>query len=103
MFKDKDSIRSVMESNKIRKSQGFNLKQKRIIKEGLEHLLELFTQLLKKIYTQSTIQNQWFWAKTIPIHKKDPKTKLHTIDLSLTSAKYVRCSKNNTKAYFKDP
>jgi hypothetical protein len=70
---NKDSIRSVMESMKIKNSEGCDRIPRRIIKEGLENLLEPFKQLFKKIYIQRSVPEQWLLAKTIPIHKKGPK------------------------------
>ena len=89
-----DSIRSVMESIKIKNSEGFDRIPQRIIKEGLENLLEPFTQLFKKIYTQRSVPEQWLLAKTIPIQKKGPKTKCLITDPLLIYARYQRCSKS---------
>jgi hypothetical protein len=69
IFMNMDSLRSVMESTKIKNSEGFDRIPQRIIKEGLENLLVPFTQLFKKIYTQRSVPEQWLLAKTIPIHK----------------------------------
>jgi hypothetical protein len=68
MFMNMDSIRSVMESMKIKNSEGYDRIPQQIIKEGLENLLVPFTQLFKKIYTERSVPEQWLLAKTIPIH-----------------------------------
>jgi hypothetical protein len=65
-----------MESIKIKNSQGFDRILQRIIKEGLENLLEPFAQLFKRIYMQRTVPDQWLLVKRIPIHKKGPKNDL---------------------------
>jgi hypothetical protein len=94
MFMDKDSIRLVMESMKIKNSEGFDRIPQRIIKEGIENLLEPFAQLFKRIYTQRAVPDQWLLAKTIPIHNKGPKMKYLTTDLLLIYVQYLRCSKS---------
>ena len=73
MFMDQESIRSVMESMKIKNSEGYDRIPQRIIKEGIENLIIPFTELFSRIYAQRTIPAQWLLAKTIPIHKKGPK------------------------------
>ena len=73
MFMDQASIRTVMESIKIKNSEGYDRIPQRIIREGLELLLEPFTELFKKIYSQRTLPEQWLTAKTIPLHKKGQK------------------------------
>ena len=73
MFMDQDSIRSVMESMKIKNSEGYDRIPQRIIKEGIDNLIIPFTELFSGIYAQRTLPAQWLLAKTIPIHKKGPK------------------------------
>ena len=48
MFMDQASIRTVMESIKIKNSEGYDRVPQRIIREGLELLIEPFTELFKK-------------------------------------------------------
>jgi hypothetical protein len=49
---DKDSIKLVNESMKIKNSEGIDRIMQLIIKEGIENL---FAQLFKRIYTQRVI------------------------------------------------
>jgi hypothetical protein len=62
---------------KIKNSEGFDRIPQRIIKEGLENLLEPYAQLFKRIYTQRSVPDQWLLAKTIPIHKKGSKNEIY--------------------------
>jgi hypothetical protein len=70
MFMDQGSIRKVMQSIKIKNSEGYDRILQRIIKEGLDILVGPFTELSNRIYSQRTVPEQWLIAKTIPIHKK---------------------------------
>jgi hypothetical protein len=55
MFMNQDSIRSVMESMKIKNCEGYDRIPQRIIKEGIDNLIIPFTELFSRIYAQRTI------------------------------------------------
>ena len=54
---NKDLFILVVESIKIKNSKGFNKMCQKIIKEGLEHLIESFTPFFDIIYAQRPALN----------------------------------------------
>ena len=79
---------------KIKNSEGFDRIPQRIIKDGLENLIEPFTQLFERVYIQRTVPEQWLLAKTIPIHKKGPKKIWKITDQSRIYAQSQKFLKN---------
>ena len=73
MFMDKLSVKDCITNLKIKNSEGFDRIPQRILKEGIEVLLNPLTKLFKLIYEEMEIPYQWRIAKTVLIHKKGSK------------------------------
>ena len=63
-------------SLKVKNSESYDRLPQRIIKDGIDHLINPLTNLFKAIYETKTIPDQWKIAKINPIHKKGSKNEI---------------------------
>jgi hypothetical protein len=94
MFMDTEAIISVVGSMKLKNSEGFDRIPQRVIIEGINHLIKPPTNLFKLIYAQKQVPEQWIVAKTVPIHKKGPRTNIETTYPSLTCGQPQKSLRN---------
>ena len=69
MFMTKKDILECMKSLKCKNSEGFDRIPQRVLVDGVEHLINPFTELFALIYKEMKIPEQWKVARTIPIFK----------------------------------
>ena len=86
MFMNPCSIRECILSLKIKNTEGFDRIPRRILVDGIEHLITAFNGLFGRIYEQVTVPSQWQVSKTILVSKtKETKNTSRTIGQNLTS------------------
>lgn len=75
-FMTAGEVRKAIESLPKKKCYGFDHIPCNIISDGISILLEPVTRLMKKIYEQKKVPNQWKIARITPLHKKGPKNEV---------------------------
>ena len=71
-----NDVAECIKSLKIKNSEGFDRIPQRILIDGLNPLLKPLTDLFTLIFKNNIIPKQWLISKTIPIHKKGPKSNI---------------------------
>ena len=71
-----NDVAECIKSLKIKNSEGFDRIPQRILSDGIELLLKPLTDLFALIFKKQIIPKQWLISKTIPIHKKGPKSNI---------------------------
>jgi hypothetical protein len=74
-FIGKEAILDCETSLKFKNSERFDRIPKRIIRDGINHLINPLTSLFKSIYETKQIPDQWK-IKVYPIPNKDSKNKI---------------------------
>jgi hypothetical protein len=75
-FKGKNSIRDCVITLKIKNCEGYDRIPQRVIKDGINHIIEPLTFLFNSIYKTKQIPDQWKLAKVNPIPKKGSKNEI---------------------------
>jgi hypothetical protein len=98
-FMKREDIIECVSTLKIKNSEGFDRIPQRIIKDGIDILIDPITSLFKSIYETKLIPDQWKVAKVCPIFKKALKMKFQIIDRFQTC---VQCQKFLKSLFLKD-
>ena len=69
MFMDSQSIKECVLSLKLKNAEGYDRIPQRILRDGLEYLLQPLTKLFELIYKLRQVPDQWLISKTIPVYK----------------------------------
>ena len=75
-FMSKEDITECFKTLKLKNTEGYDRIPQRILKDGIDHLIQPYYILMNKIYNQKTIPEQWSISKIIPTHKKEDKSKI---------------------------
>ena len=62
---DPVTIKEIMQSLKLKNSEGYDRIPQRIIVDGAEHLITAYPGLFNRIYSQVRVPEQWLISKTI--------------------------------------
>jgi hypothetical protein len=69
MFMDPNSVKKCMLSLKNKKTEGMDQIPQCVLLDGADVLSEPLTELLRLIYRERSVPDQWLVAKTIPVYK----------------------------------
>ena len=75
-FMERDDIIKCVSTLKIKNAEGYDRIPQRIIKDGIDQLIDPLTHLFKLIYHTKKIPDQWKVAKVTPILKKGSKNEI---------------------------
>ena len=70
MFMYRIDIINSIKNVKLKNCEGYDRIPQRVLVDGCEHLLDPVTKLVKLIYNEKAIPDQWRFAKIVPVHKK---------------------------------
>ena len=75
-FMTPDKVLESMKGLKVKNCEGCDLIPQRILADGIESLIDPYSKLFNRIYTQKTIPEQWKMAKITPVFKKGKKEEI---------------------------
>ena len=91
MFMTRENITECVKSLKIKNTEGYDRILQHVLVDGLEWLIEPLAHLIKLIFNEKIVLEQWLISKIIPIHKKGNKANVENYRLvaNLCSASKV--------------